>query len=319
MASVDGDGMSDDFSFLDLQNCSPTTKGYLLSLIENESKDAKKQVSSAPKAIPEPNSQPHQPQTHFTQQIYPSPPTSQPYVYINNVTANVNVHHGQPVGDQARGGPSGPVPQGLQPSGFPPPPPNPMFANPPMPVPYLYQHQFAPMAKGLQGPHTPVSGVPGAPPPHAYIPYLIQLPYALPVSQPQLPVSSAPPPPPRGPPTTGILRTTTPMIPVSTAPNEAFYQAQAQVPQTPQVSVPVEVKKVEPTEKDVKSSPPKEREEKNRSVTSVDKDIKVEKDNGQSASNEKDEKPKEPEPEIKTKVQEKKVRFTLLDFISMIF
>ena len=116
MASVKGDELSEEFSFLDLQNCSPKTKSYLLSLIEDEEKPKKvpnNSVATTTTAtvieeagrvtVPPPvtsalahHQQVQQQQQHFThhQQIYPTPPTSQPYVYINNVTANVNVHHG---------------------------------------------------------------------------------------------------------------------------------------------------------------------------------------------------------------------------------
>ena len=182
MASVKGDELSEEFSFLDLQNCSPKTKSFLLSLIEDEEKpkkvsnpvtttvieEARGPPTSATSALA--HHQQVQQQQHFThQQIYPTPPTSQPYVYINNVTANVNVHHGatsvgaghaagseqsqmkQHMGQQA-GHPPGVSTSGFpgasaQPGG----PQNPIFAAnppgliPPNAVPYIYPPQFAPM------------------------------------------------------------------------------------------------------------------------------------------------------------------------------
>ena len=91
MASVEGDELSEEFSFLDLQNCSPKTKSFLLSLIEDEEKpkkvsnpvttvieEARGPPTSATSALA--HHQQVQQQQHFThQQIYPTPPTSPPW------------------------------------------------------------------------------------------------------------------------------------------------------------------------------------------------------------------------------------------------
>ena len=268
MASVDGEepSLSEEFSFLDLQNCSPKTKSYLLSLIEDEDKPSKiplNVVSEAPSQQPSQQEQPQQ--QHFTQQIYPTPPSSQPYVYINNVQANVNIHHGAGAAaaaaasvpqqnEQPQIKPMGPPP-GVSASGFHP-PPNPMFAAnapgliPTNAVPYIYPHQ---LIKGHPGPPNPATAA------YTMMPCFINLPYALPVSQPQVP------PAPHAPVSVaqrapGIMRNSPPntgMLPaISTAAAqqqiEAFYhQQQPQQQQQPLIMAPVQ----EPVVKSVVTAP----------------------------------------------------------------
>ena len=130
--------------------------------------------------------------TTFFSQVYATPATSQPLVYINNVTANVNVHHGGVTPE------TGPRPM-VSHSGFPPPPPNPMpypagptsappagliLPPPPQNPPFLYQHQFAALAKTA------------APQPYMHAPQVIYYPYPIPVSQPQPQPQPAPAPQP---------------------------------------------------------------------------------------------------------------------------
>jgi len=228
-----------DLSFLDLKDCSLETRTYLLALLEDESKPKTSPVqatsvtpatSASEVASSVTQAQQQHPAQHHFQQVYATPPTSQPYVYINNVTANVNVHHGAeqpqmkslPVNSHAG-------------SGFPPPPPNPMaFANPPVvsapaPIPngigiqqthqaqahaqaYLYQQQIAALAAKA-----------GA---AQYMSPVIYYPYPIPVSQ-QTPPPAAPHPQTRGP-QPNIIRNTPSSYPPNmvTSSNEVFYPQQ---------------------------------------------------------------------------------------------
>ena len=174
-------------------------------------------------------------------QVYAAPPTSQPYVYINNVTANVNVHHGteQP---QVK-----PMPVNSHPgTGFPPPPPNPMaFANPPVvsapgPIPngigihqsphgaaYIYQQQVAALAaKAGAAQYMPV----------------IYYPYPIPVSQ-QTPPTGVPHPSQVRGPQPNMMRNNPNNFPpnLATSANEVYYQQQIHAPpqQTPVIATPV--------------------------------------------------------------------------------
>lgn len=174
-------------------------------------------------------------------QVYAAPPTSQPYVYINNVTANVNVHHGaeQP---QVKSMPVNSHPG----TGFPPPPPNPMaFANPPVvsapgPIPngigihqsphgaaYLYQQQVAALAaKAGAAQYMPV----------------IYYPYPIPVSQ-QTPPTGVPHPSQVRGPQPNMMRNNPNNFPpnMATSANEVYYQQQIHAPpqQTPVIATPV--------------------------------------------------------------------------------
>ena len=174
-------------------------------------------------------------------QVYAAPPTSQPYVYINNVTANVNVHHGaeQP---QVKSMPVNSHPG----TGFPPPPPNPMaFANPPVvsapgPIPngigihqsphgaaYIYQQQVAALAaKAGAAQYMPV----------------IYYPYPIPVSQ-QTPPTGVPHPSQVRGPQPNMMRNNPNNFPpnLATSANEVYYQQQIHAPpqQTPVIATPV--------------------------------------------------------------------------------
>jgi hypothetical protein len=176
-------------------------------------------------------------------QVYAAPPTSQPYVYINNVTANVNVHHGaeQP---QVKSMPVNSHPG----SGFPPPPPNPMaFANPPVvsapgPIPngigihqsphgaaYIYQQQVAALAaKAGAAQYMPV----------------IYYPYPIPVSQ-QTPPTGVPHPSQVRGPQPNMMRNNPNNFPpnLATSANEVYYQQQIHAPpqQTPVIATPVTI------------------------------------------------------------------------------
>merc|ERR1712166_220341 len=188
-------------------------------------------------------SQQQQPAQHHYQQVYAAPPTSQPYVYINNVTANVNVHHGteQP---QVKSMPVNSHPG----TGFPPPPPNPMaFANPPVvsapgPIPngigihqsphgaaYIYQQQVAALAaKAGAAQYMPV----------------ICYPYPIPVSQQTPPTGMPHPSQVRGP-QPNMMRNNPNNYPphMATSANEFYYQQQIHAPpqQTPVIATPVTV------------------------------------------------------------------------------
>ena len=176
-------------------------------------------------------------------QVYAAPPTSQPYVYINNVTANVNVHHGteQP---QMK---SMPV-NSHHGTGFPPPPPNPMaFANPPVvsapgPIPngigihqsphgaaYLYQQQVAALAaKAGAAQYMPV----------------IYYPYPIPVSQQTPPTGVPHPSQMRGPQPNMMRNNPNNFHPnMATSANEVYYQQQIHAPpqQAPVIATPVTV------------------------------------------------------------------------------
>jgi hypothetical protein len=169
-------------------------------------------------------SQPQQPH-HYQQQVYVSPPTSQPCVYINQVTANVNVHHGaeqpppmKPLHHAPHAQPhAAPV---TYYSGFPPPPPNPMaFATPPVvsgahgmipngatPPGQFLPHQTPHHAPYIYAPQqiAALAAKAGAPPPvqpqggqSLYMPHqVICYAYPIPVSQQTTP----PQPPPAQPP-----------------------------------------------------------------------------------------------------------------------
>jgi len=241
--------MDADLSFLDLKDCSNETRTFILGLLEDESKPKKpvNPSSSAPATTSTltsgtvTQSQQQQPAQHHYQQVYAAPPTSQPYVYINNVTANVNVHHGaeQP---QVKSMPVNSHPG----TGFPPPPPNPMaFANPPVvsapgPIPngigihqsphgaaYIYQQQVAALAaKAGAAQYMPV----------------IYYPYPIPVSQ-QTPPTGVPHPSQVRGPQPNMMRNNPNNFPpnLATSANEVYYQQQihAAPQQTPVIATPV--------------------------------------------------------------------------------
>ena len=169
--ATDLTSMGDEFSFLDLDNCSGEERSFLLGLIGREEKptpataplsaiDAK--VASAPpfhprKTLQDQSQQQLIPNQHHQQQLYqaqqPPPPgynpqqqqqipqqpqydasnstvngggSHHPYVFINNVTANVNVHHGGSTGSIEDASAAQVHPQALQQ-----PPPTGSVAPPP--------------------------------------------------------------------------------------------------------------------------------------------------------------------------------------------
>ena len=266
-----GNEVNVDFSFLDFSDCNEETKSYLLDLL-----DSKPKVKQQP-PIPQPPA-PQQP-PHF-QQVYAAPTaTSQPLVYINNVTANVNVHHGGQVPPEpAAGQPAGSARPIVSHSGFPPPPPNPMpaypaaNAGPPPPAGLIlppqnpqfiyHQPQFAALAK-TAGPH---------PQPYMHAPQVIYYPYPIPVStgqpqvQPQQRLRSSPtmlPPPMMAPtPTTAaseqpyLVQPQVQTVPQQTVPPAVEPQVtKPQEPQQPAVAKEEIKKPMEPV-KDIKPQPP---------------------------------------------------------------
>ena len=240
-------GLGDvDFSFLDFSDCNDETKSFLLDLLDSNPKPKQPQKSQV---------QPQQPPQHF-QQVYATPTaTSQPLVYINNVTANVNVHHGGQVAQEPAGVPAGPAGQtvtsgGPRPmvshSGFPPPPPNPMpgyptgppaNAGPPPPAglilppqnpQFIYQHQFAAALAKTAGPQ-----------PYMHAPQVIYYPYPIPVSagqpqvQPQQRLRSSPTMMPQPPP-----QMMAPTQSTTAVGSEQPYLVQQSVPQPQPVPIP---------------------------------------------------------------------------------
>jgi len=233
-----------ELSFLDLKDCSLETRTYLLALLEDESKPKTPPVqatsvtpstpsistSSEAEATSVTQAQQQQPAQHHFQQVYATPPTSQPYVYINNVTANVNVHHGaeQP---QMKSMPVNQTVNSHSGSGFPPPPPNPMaFANPP-----VVSAPAAPIPNGIgiqQTPHAylyhpqQIAALAAKAGAAQYMPPVIYYPYPIPVSQ-QTPPPAAPHPQTRGP-QPNIIRNTTTSYPPNmvTSSNEVYYPQQ---------------------------------------------------------------------------------------------
>lgn len=249
MASIDGDDCSEELSFLDLNNCSQETRSYLLGLIEDETKKPAPVQPTAPVTTIEAKSSVPQAQHHYQQQVYATPPTSQPYVYINQVTANVNVHHGaeQMKSMLHHAGP----PVASNHSGFPPPPPNPMtfsspvvsaaanpagiltngtaagaFLPPQSHGQYIYQHPIAAMAAKPGPPQGQALYMP----PH----HVVYYPFPIPVSQHAAPTPQATPRPP--PP---VIRNSPtfsqPMATMVTTANEAFYPPST--PSQPQQAV----------------------------------------------------------------------------------
>jgi len=253
-----------ELSFLDLKDCSLETRTYLLALLEDESKPKTPPVqattsftpattvTSSSATVPTSVTQPHQqqPAQHHFQQVYATPPTSQPYVYINNVTANVNVHHGaeQP---QMKSLPVNQTVNSHSGSGFPPPPPNPMaFSNPP-----VVSTPAAPIPNGIgiqQTPHAylyhpqQIAALAAKAGAAQYMPPVIYYPYPIPVSQ-QTPPPAAPHQQTRGP-QPSIIRNTPTSYPTNmvTSANEVFYPQQihaspAQVPVVPVATQPAAV------------------------------------------------------------------------------
>lgn len=245
MASIDGDDGSEELSFLDLNNCSQETRSYLLGLIEDESKKPTPAQPPAPVTTIEAKSSVPQAQHHYQQQVYATPPTSQPYVYINQVTANVNVHHGAEQMKSMLHHPGPPV--ATNHSGFPPPPPNPMtfsspvvsaaanpagiltngtaagaFLPPQSHGQYIYQHPIAAMA-AKPG---PPQGQPLYMPPH----HVVYYPFPIPVSQHAAPTPQATPRPPPPVIRNSPTNFSQPMAMVTTA-NEAFYPSTPSQPQ----------------------------------------------------------------------------------------